>query len=111
MKKSTLESLYTYFVKNDDSIDLSTVVEEIRAEYEKTVAKAQANRSTYDAAHDVLIAALTDTPQTSKEIFEGNEWPEDFTQGKLNYALRAMWADEINRIDNGKKAPLTYTRK
>ena len=111
MKKSTLESLYTYFVKNDDTIDLSTVVEEIRAEYEKAVAKAQANRSVYDAAHDVLIAALTDTPQTSKEIFEGNEWPEDFTQGKLNYALRALWADEVHRIENGGKAPLTYTRK
>lgn len=110
MKKNTLTALYNYFVKNDDTIDLSSVVEDIRAEYERTAAKAQANRSIYDAAHDVLIAALTDVPQTSKEIFEGNEWPEDFTQGKLNYALRAMWADEVNKIDNGKSAN-TYTVK
>lgn len=110
MKKNTLIALYNYFVKNDDTIDLSTMVEDIRNEYERTVAKAQANRSIYDAAHDVLIAALTDTPQTSTEIFEANEWPEDFTQGKLNYALRAMWNGEINKIDNGKK-PNTYTKK
>ena len=110
MKKNTLIALYNYFVKNDDTIDLSTVVEDIRNEYERTAAKAQANRGIYDAAHDVLIAALTDTPQTSTEIFESNEWPEDFTQGKLNYALRAMWSGEINKIDNGKK-PNTYTRK
>jgi len=110
MKKNTLTALYNYFVKNDNTIDLSTVVEDIRAEYERTAAKAQANREVYDVAHDVLIAALTDTPQTSTEIFESNEWPEEFTQGKLNYALRAMWADEITKIDNGKK-PNTYTRK
>ena len=110
MKKNTLTALYTYFVKSDTSIDMSTVVEDIRAEYERTAAKAQANKDIYDAAHDVLIAALTGTPQTSKEIFEANEWPEDFTQSKLNYALRAMWADEVNKIDNGKSA-YTYTRK
>ena len=110
MKKNTLTALYNYFVKNDDTIDLSTVVEDIRAEYERTAAKAQANRDIYDAAHNVLIAALTDTPQTSKEIFENNEWPEDFTQGKLNYALRAMWNNEVNKIDNGKSA-YTYTKK
>ena len=110
MKKNTITALYTYFVKNDTTIDMASVVEDIRAEYERTAAKAQANRDIYDAAHDVLIAALTDTPQTSKEIFEGNEWPEDFTQSKLNYALRALWMNEVNKIDNGKSA-YTYTRK
>ncbi len=110
MKKNTLTALYNYFVKNDNTIDLSTVIEDIRNEYDRIIAKAQANREIYDAAHDVLIAALTDTPQTSKEIFEGNEWPKDFTQGKLNYALRAMWTDEIVKHDNGKSA-FTYTRK
>ena len=110
MKKNTLTALYNYFVKNDNTIDLSTAVEDIRTEYENTAAKAQANRDIYDAAHDVLIAALTDVPQTSKEIFEGNEWPKDFSQGKLNYALRVLWADEVRKIDNGKN-PNTYTRK
>ena len=54
--------------------------------------------------------APTDKEQTAKELFENNEWPDGFKQGKLNYALRAMWADEVNKIDNGKNAN-TYTRK
>ena len=64
----------------------------------------------HPAAHDVLIAALTDKPQTSRWIFDANTWPKDFTIGKLNYALRAMWADEVVKHDNGKSA-FTYTRK
>ena len=110
MKKSTMEALHAYLYNHDDSIDLNALTNEIHAEWERTMAKAQANKDIYAAAHDVLIEALTNTPQTSTEIFESNEWPKDFTQGKLNYALRAMWADEITKIDNGKK-PNTYTRK
>lgn len=110
MKKSTMEALHAYLWNHDDNIDIALLASEIHEEWERTAAKAQANKDIYAAAHDVLIAALTDTPQTSKEIFEGNEWPDEFTQGKLNYALRAMWADEIERIDNGK-APFTYKRK
>jgi len=110
MKKNTLEALYTYFVKNDTAIDMSAIVEDIRAEYERTAAKAQVNKDIYAAAREVLIAALTDTPKTAKEIFESNEWPEDFTQGKLNYALRALWSNDVCKIDNGKSAN-TYTRK
>lgn len=108
MKNTTFAALYTY--ANTDPNFPPEIRDEINAEWEKKEEKRQANRSIYDAAHDVLIAALTDTPQTSTEIFESNEWPDDFTQGKLNYALRAMWSGEINKIDNGKK-PNTYTRK
>ena len=42
MKKNTITALYNYFVKNDDTIDLSAVVEDIRTEYEKSAAKASA---------------------------------------------------------------------
>lgn len=108
MKNTTFAALYTY--ANTDPNFPAEIRDEINAEWEKKEEKRQANRSIYDAAHDVLIAALTDTPQTSTEIFESNEWPDDFTQGKLNYALRAMWSGEINKINNGKK-PNTYTRK
>ena len=110
MKKNTLTALYNYFVNSDDTVDLSTVVEDIRAEYERFADKANEKTALYDAAEKVLLDALTDTPQTSREIFDGNVWPEGFTVGKLNYALRAMWADEIVKHDNGKSA-FTYTRK
>jgi len=110
MKKNTITALYNYFVNSDDTVDLSTVVEDVRAEYERFADKASEKTALYDAAEKVLLGALTDTPQTSRAIFDANVWPDGFTVGKLNYALRAMWADEIVKHDNGKSA-FTYTAK
>lgn len=109
MKKNVFEMVVA-MVNGREVEDMELLRNEINAEWTKMVEKKQANRDLYDAAHDVLMTALTDKEQTAKELFERNEWPQDFTQGKLNYALRAMWADEINKIDNGKNAN-TYTRK
>ena len=109
MKKNVFEMVVA-MVNGQPVADMDTLRNEINAEYERMNAKRQANQDVYTAAHDVLMGALTDKEQTSKELFERNEWPEGFTQGKLNYALRAMWADEVNKIDNGKSAN-TYTRK
>ncbi len=109
MKKNVFEMVVA-MVNGQPVADMDTLRNEINAEYERMNAKRQANQDVYTAAHDVLMGALTDKEQTSKELFERNEWPEGFTQGKLNYALRAMWADEVRKIDNGKSAN-TYTRK
>ena len=109
MKKNVFEMVVA-MVNGREVADMETLRNEINAEYERMNAKRQANQDIYAAAHDVLMNALTDKEQTSKELFERNEWPEGFTQGKLNYALRAMWADEVNKIDNGRSAN-TYTRK
>ena len=111
MKKSTRESLRNY-LNGDTTIDLSSLRDEINTEWDRLTAKARANKDTYDAAHEVFLTVLTDTPQTAKELYETtDEWPEGFTQGKLNYALRATWADEVNKTDNGKSTPNTYTCK
>lgn len=109
MKKNVFEMVVA-MVNGREVADMDTLRNEINAEYERMTAKRQANQDVYAAAHDVLMGALTDKEQTSKELFESNEWPDGFTQGKLNYALRAMWADEVRKIDNGKSAN-TYTRK
>ena len=109
MKKNVFEMVVA-MVNGREVADMDTLRNEINAEYERMNAKRQANQDVYAAAHDVLMNALTDKEQTSKELFERNEWPKEFTQGKLNYALRAMWADEVRKIDNGKSAN-TYTRK
>ena len=52
MKKNTISALYTYFVKNDTTTDLSAAIEDIRAEYEKSAAKSQAkaNADFFEAA-------------------------------------------------------------
>lgn len=109
MKKNVFEMVVA-MVNGREVADMDTLRNEINAEYERMTAKRQANQDVYAAAHDVLMGALTDKEQTSKELFEHNEWPDGFTQGKLNYALRAMWADEVRKVDNGKSAN-TYTRK
>lgn len=109
MKRNVFEMVVA-MVNGREVADMETLRNEINAEYGRMNAKRQANKDAYDAAHDVLMGALTDKEQTSKELFERNEWPDGFTQGKLNYALRAMWADEIRKVDNGRSAN-TYTRK
>jgi len=109
MKKNVFEMVVD-MVNGREVADMETLRNEVNAEYERMNAKRQANQDVYAAAHDVLMGALTDKEQTSKELFERNEWPEGFTPGKLNYALRAMWADEVRKVDNGKSAN-TYTRK
>ena len=112
MKKNTLTALYNYFVKNDDTIDLSAVVEDIRAEYKKSAAKSNAKIDAYEQAKPIVFAAITDTALTVKDIFTAceNELPENFTPHKIQYALLHYWVDEINKIDNGK-APFTYKVK
>ena len=109
MKKNVFEMVVA-MVNGREVSDMEILRNEINAEWERMESKRQANKDTYAVAHDVLMGALTDKEQTAKELFERNKWPEGFTQGKLNYALRAMWTDEVRKIDNGKSAN-TYTRK
>ena len=111
MKKNTISALYNYFVNSDDTIDLSAVVEDIRAEYERTVAKSQAKANAYDAAKPIVFGVMTE-PMTVKEIFAKceNDLPDGFTAHKIQYALLNYWRDEVVKIDNGKSA-FTYMVK
>lgn len=112
MKKNTITALYNYFVKNDDTIDLSAVVEDIRAEYEKSAAKVDAKMIAYEQAKPIVLSAITGTALTVKDIFTTceNDLPVGFTASKIQYALLHYWADEVEKIDNGK-GPFTYTVK
>ena len=112
MKKNTITALYNYFVKNDSTIDLSAVVEDIRAEYEKSAAKANAKMDAYEQAKPIVLSAIANTALTVKDIFavcEGN-LPDGFTASKVQYGLLHYWTDEVVKIDNGK-APFTYQAK
>lgn len=82
----------------------------------KAEAKAQANRELYEKAHDVLMDVLTDphnkpeVAKTTTELMALGAWPEGFTKNKLSYAMRELWNDEVERIENGR-SPLTYRIK
>ena len=106
MKKNVFEAIHNY-LNGDETVDLSMVREEVNAEWERMNTKREGNKAVYAAAEKVLLDALTDTPQTSREIFDANVWPDGFTVGKLNYALRAMWADEVNKNQNERAIYLT----
>lgn len=110
MKKNTVIALYNYFVKNDDTIDLSAVVEDIRAEYEKSAAKASAKMDAYEQAKPIVFAAIADTALTVKDIFTACEGdlPDGFTSHKIQYALLHYWADEVDKTGKG---PFTYKVK
>ena len=109
MKKSTMEALYA--VLNTGAAVTDELREEFNAEYERTTAKARANKAAYEDAKEVAIAVLGDTPMTAKEVFAASsEWPEGFTANKVQYGLNNYWMDIAERHDNGKN-PYTYTRK
>lgn len=110
MKKSVLESIRNY-LNGDETVDLSILREEVNAEWARLNAKAEANRSAYDVAHDVAFRIMGETPMTVKEIFAASdEWPQGFTAAKVQYALLHYWNDEVVKHDNGKSA-FTYTVK
>ena len=91
--------------------ELATEYAELRAELDKNAAKAEANRELYAAAHDVVMAHLSDTPQTVADLFNAceSELPENFSKSKVQYAIREYWANEVVKHENGKN-PYTYTK-
>ena len=88
MKKSTLSTLVSYL--NGETI---TNLDEIRAELEKELnkgaEKAAANRALYDAAKEVVLANLSETPVTVSELYEqiSDELPDGFSRSKLQYGM------------------------
>ena len=112
MKKNTIVALYNYFVNSDDTVDLSTVVEDIRAEFEKSAEKVNAKMIAYERAKPIVLSAITGVALTVKDIFTTceNDLPEGFTASKIQYALLHYWTDEVVKIDNGK-GPFTYQVK
>ena len=110
MKKSTLEAIRNY-LNGDDTIDLSVVRDEINAEYDRMIAKKEANRTAYDDAKEIAFRVMSDQPMTVKEIFAASdEWPQGFTATNVQYALLHYWNDEVVKHDNGKNA-YTYSVK
>ena len=110
MKKSLMESLFN--IINNGAVITDEVKTDFNAEYDRTTEKSRANRIMYEAAKDVAAAVLTDTPMTAKEVFAAtDEWPENMTANKVQYALNNYWEGDISeRHDNGKN-PYTYTKK
>ena len=111
MKKNVFEMVVA-LVNGQPVADMDTLRAEVNAEWERTSAKAKANRAAYDAAEAVAFRVMSATPMTVKDIFAAGEgeWPEGFTQNKVQYALLNYWNDKVVKHDNGKSA-FTYSVK
>lgn len=112
MKNSTLTAIMNYL--NGATItNLDEVREELAAEIAHRTAKASANRELYTTMHDIVMGVLADAeePMTVSDIYQAcaDELPEGATKSKIQYALRALWADEVTKHDNGKN-PFTYSK-
>ena len=109
MKKSTLKSICEY-IKNVP--DLSEEYAELAAELQKDIDKAEANRTLYEAAHDVVIPALDDCLITCADLYVkiANDLPEGFTKSKLQYALSHYWTEDVVKVQEGRN-PNMYKRK
>lgn len=102
MKKNSMETLVAYFsMQHELPIDVADAVDEMKVELAKNAEKAQANRELYAAAHDVVVATLSDKPMTMAELWEAvkDNVPEGITKSKVQYALRELWAAEVVKIE------------
>ena len=106
MKKASLSAIYSALKGIDFD---SEILAEVEKELNKGEEKKAKNAEAYEAMHDVIVGALSDTPVTCAELFESieSELPEGATKGKVQYALTHLWSDEIVKIE-GK--PNTYRK-
>ena len=111
MKKNVFEMVVA-MVNGQSVADMDTLRNEINAEWERMNAKANANKSAYDAAREVAFSILSDEPMTAKALFAAGEgmWPDGFTAAKVQYALLHYWNDSIVKHEVAKGAN-TYSVK
>lgn len=103
MKKATIETMIAYL--NGADVDTTELMETLQSELNHINEKANANRTLYDMAHDVVISALSTTPITCADLYEKikDKLPETFNRSKVQYGLLHMWP-EVIKHDNGKAA-------
>ena len=98
MKKASLSAIYSALKGIDFD---SEILAEVEKELNKGEEKKAKNAEAYEAMHDVIVGALSDTPVTCAELFESIEGdlPEGATKGKVQYALTHLWSDEIVKTE------------
>lgn len=109
MKKNTLEAIRNY-LNGDESVDLSTLRKEVNEEWNRLNAKKEANQNMYADARKIAFEVLDETPRTVKELFNmTTDWPQGFTQAKLQYALLRYWCDDVHKHDGEGRSPKMYS--
>ena len=107
MKKNTIETMISYL--NGETVDTAALKNELTAELDRVTAKTRANTDLRASVTPFVLDALSDTPQTAKEIFAAiaDKVPADYTAAKVQYIL--LHTDGVVKHENGRSAN-TYTR-
>ena len=110
MKKVSLSTILS-LIATIDTPEAEQIRAEITAELNKGAEKANANRTLYDQAKEIVLNGLTmcDKPVTIAELYEEvkGDLPKDFTKAKVQYALSHYWGDEVVKTEGN---PNTYAR-
>jgi hypothetical protein len=106
MKKTSFEAIRSALIAANFSN--ADILAELDKEINKGAEAKAKNAEAYEAMHDIIVGALSDTPATCSEIFESieNDLPMGTTKGKVQYALTHLWQDEIVKVEgkpNGYK--------
>lgn len=98
--RDTLASLPNRTPEQEDALQA------INAELAKNAEKAEANRTLYAQAKDIVLSHVGTEPMTVAEIFAAceDELPEGFSKSKVQYGLLNLWSDSVTKIVNPKGA-------
>lgn len=92
-----MQSLVSFLA---DYPEMADAREELSRELNRNAEKAAANRELYEAARGVVLEQLgaATNGATLAELVEscGDNLPEGFTKGKVQYALLHYWNDAIS---------------
>lgn len=107
MKKSVIETMISYL--NGNTVDTAELLENLQSELNHLNSKAAANAALYESAIPAVMAVMSATPMTAKDIHAAcaDTLPKDFSANKVQYLLLHQLADRVRKIDNGKN-PNTY---
>jgi hypothetical protein len=101
MKKVSLTAIREFLDKSGFEEEHPEIMAELDAELNRGAEKAQANRELYDAAKEVVMSELGETPVTIGELYDAlaDKLPEGFSKSKLQYGVTRLWTADIARIE------------
>ena len=111
MKKSVFQQIVN-LVNGLPVEDMESLRDAVNTEWQSLSDKRTMKNAEYETAKPIVFNTIAQatSPITISEIYEGcrDSLPEGFTRGKIQYAMRELWKDEIVRHD-GKVG--TYSLK
>ena len=100
MKKSVFQQIVN-LVNGLPVEDMESLRDAINTEWKSLADKSNTKSAEYDTAKAVVLKTLSQAPAplSVSEIYEGcrDELPDNFSRGKIQYAMRELWADAVVR--------------